>query len=128
MTACGPSSSAGNIENGSGNWPQAETAYKKAVEAARTTRCGEQDGAQVSRRPGSRREQLGQSLRRARAGTSEAEAAYQSALAIWKPLAEKHPDVPGYQQDLADIHNNLGKLYRRTGRGAGGRSRLPGGL
>ena len=46
----------GNIENDLGNWPQAETAYKKRRGRRRTARGGEQDGAQVSRRSGGRPE------------------------------------------------------------------------
>ena len=46
----------------------------------------------------------------------EAEVADKEAIAIWKHLAEKHPEVPGYRHYLATSHNNLGNLYEATGR------------
>jgi serine/threonine-protein kinase len=46
----------------------------------------------------------------------QAEAAYQEALVIQRPLADNHPQVPKYQQDLAYSQNNLGILYQEIGR------------
>ena len=45
----------------------------------------------------------------------QARAAYESELAICKPLAEKHPDVPDYQAALASCYADLGRVYLDSG-------------
>ena len=38
---------------------------------------------------------------------------YRKAMAILEKLAAEHPAVPGYRNDLASIHSNLGNLHER---------------
>jgi serine/threonine-protein kinase len=47
---------------------------------------------------------------------TQAEEAYDRALAIRQKLAAEHVTSAEYQKDLADSHNKLGLLYRDTGR------------
>ena len=42
--------------------------------------------------------------------------AYQKALAIREKLVREHPEVLKYQNDLGASHNNLGVVYKDTGR------------
>ena len=45
-----------------------------------------------------------------------AEGDYQAALALCDSVATAHPDVPEYQESLADTLNNLARLYEETRR------------
>ena len=49
---------------------------------------------------------------------NQAIAAYEQALAIGESLVQKNPNVTKYQIGLADNINNLGLLYRATGKPA----------
>lgn len=46
----------------------------------------------------------------------EAERSYQAALNIKQRLVAAHPKVIEYQEQLANTHQNLGKMYYVTGR------------
>ena len=48
----------------------------------------------------------------------QAQAAYESELAICKSLAEKHPEVPDYQSALASCYSDLGWRLSGLGRHA----------
>ena len=63
-------------------------------------------------------------LYRATGRGKEAEAAYQSTLAVRKALAKTHPDVPSYQQDLARSTITWASSMAKRPRQGGG-SRLP---
>jgi tetratricopeptide (TPR) repeat protein len=47
---------------------------------------------------------------------NDAEGAYKEAIALWKTMAEKHPEAADYQRNLANSHNNLGDVYKASGR------------
>jgi serine/threonine protein kinase/tetratricopeptide (TPR) repeat protein len=71
-----------------------------------------------------RREKLASSytglgvLLKGRGRVDQAEAAYQDALAVARPLANEFPRVWLYQSLLADIHGNLAVLFKNTSRPA----------
>jgi serine/threonine protein kinase len=48
--------------------------------------------------------------------TAQPESHYKEALAIWKLLAEKHPETPDYQRFLAASYDGLAIVYQNTGR------------
>jgi hypothetical protein len=47
--------------------------------------------------------------------------AYEWAREVFEQLSAAHPDVPGYQHDLASAYGNLGRLRYVTGRPAAAR-------
>jgi tetratricopeptide (TPR) repeat protein/tRNA A-37 threonylcarbamoyl transferase component Bud32 len=46
----------------------------------------------------------------------QAETALRQSVAIWKQLADQHPDNPRAQSELAGSHHRLGWLYQNIGR------------
>jgi tetratricopeptide (TPR) repeat protein len=113
----------GTLLASTGQNARADEAYRRALDLRRQLAAKKPDDPEIVNELAAGYNSLGRFYQvnagdaffRGRA--AESEAMSREALALWERLAEAHPEVPRYRNNLAVVLNNLGRVYMQLRRG-----------